>query len=217
MPENHKVIDLSSPLGPDTRSYPTDPQFNKSWFQRMPENPANVSLIQTGLHSGSHVDAPLHFLERGRDVTEMPLTAFFGPAVCINSCKEHSQDVVPEDIENSDIRAGDIVLFYTGWGQRSNTEGFYDPNWPGFTAEAVRTLIEKQAKAIGFDSPSADSARAEAADFPAHKLALSAGLPIYESLVNLDQVAGKRFWFVGLPLKIVEGEASMVRAIAIVE
>jgi kynurenine formamidase len=81
--------------------------------------------------------------------------------------------------------------------------------------EAVRELAARGVKAIGGDIPSADSPRQIAGGAPAHKAALEAGLPIFEALVNLDRVAGTRFWFLGLPLRIRGGEASPIRALAI--
>ena len=88
--------------------------------------------------------------------------------------------------------------------------------WPGFSVDMMEALIERGVKAIGGDVASADSPTGIAQGQPAHKCALAAGLPIYEALVNLDQVAGRRFFFVGLPLNLQEGEASPVRAVALV-
>ena len=68
---------------------------------------------------------------------------------------------------------------------------------------------------MGGGIASADSPAAIAAGAPAHKLAGRAGLPIFEGLVNLDQVAGHRFFFIGLPLKLEGGEASPIRAVAL--
>jgi kynurenine formamidase len=210
-----EVVDLSSVLGVNTFCYPTDPQFKKRWHIQMPEAVANVSVIETGLHAGTHVDAPLHFIEEGMDVCQMPVTSFFGPAVAIDAPKKLGEDVVPADFEGKDIRKGDIVLVHTGWGSRINTDMFYEKGWPGFSSEAIDMLLEIGVKAIGFDSPAADNCNAEENGFPAHKKTLGANVPIYESLINLDKVVGHRFIFIGLPLRIEEGEASLVRAIAI--
>ncbi len=81
--------------------------------------------------------------------------------------------------------------------------------------EAVKDLAARGVKAVGGDIASADGPAGLAAGAPAHKAALAAGLPIFEALVNLDRVAGRRFTFIGLPLRIVGGEASPIRAIAV--
>ena len=210
------VIDLTAPLGVSTVCYPDDPQYRKTWHIRMPESVANVSRIETGLHVGTHVDAPLHFIDGGRDVCEMPLDAFFGPAIAIDAPKRPGEEIETLDFGGADIRPGDIVLVHTGWGARINTPSLFDEGWPGFTPEVVDLLIKNSVKAIGCDSPAVDSPRGAENGFPAHKRALSAGLPLYETLYNLDKVAGKRFLFFGVPLRIEEAEGSPVRAFAII-
>jgi kynurenine formamidase len=170
-----------------------------------------------GLHAGTHVDVPLHFLPGGRDVTQLPPELFFGPAVAIDSPKGPGEDITPRDLAGCDIREGDIVLFRTGWEARMHTQAFFREEWPGFTAEAVRSLVARKVKAIGGDIASADSPAGIARGAPAHKAALEAGLPIFEALVNLDRVVGRRFTFIGLPLLISGAEASPVRALALLE
>jgi arylformamidase len=209
------VVDLTAPLGVNTVCYPDDPQYEKTWYFRMPEAVANVSKIDAGLHSGTHVDAPLHFIEGARDVCEMPLDSFFGPAIAIDAPKQPGEEIEPSDFDGKDIHPGDIVLVRTGWGERINTPRLFDDGWPGFAPVAIDALIDKGVRAIGFDSPAVDSPNGAANGFPAHKKALAAGLPIYETVYNLDKVAGKRFLFFGVPLRIEEGEGSPVRAFAI--
>ena len=72
-------------------------------------------------------------------------------------------------------------------------------------------------KAIGGDIASADSPAAIRGGSPAHKAAARAGLPIFEALINLKEVAGKRFVFIGLPLRIEGSEASPIRAVAVLK
>ena len=214
---NTKIVDLTAPLGEHTYCYPTDPQFHKIWHERLPDGVANASKVEMGLHNGTHVDAPLHFIEDGMDVSQLPLQAFFGSAIAIDAPKKLGDDIYPDDLVDADIRTGDIVLVSTGWGARINTDKLYEDSWPGFSIDAIDYLIEKGVKAIGGDMPAADSFSGPSRGFPAHKRILSAGLPIFETLMNLDQVAGKRFQFFGLPLRIEQGEASPIRAIAILE
>lgn len=212
-----RIIDLSAPLGESTRCYPTDPRFELSWHARVEVDGANVSKISTGPHAGSHVDAPLHFIADGTSVDAMPPGVFLGPAVVIDAPKQPGEDITIEDLRGADIRPGDIVLVHTGWGRRMNTDRFFEEGWPGFAPQAIREIIKLGAKAIGGDIPSADNCSGAENSFPSHKTALASGLPIFEGLVNLDQIAGKRVFFIGLPLRIEGGEASPVRAVAIVD
>jgi len=211
-----RIIDLTIPLSENLPYYPTDPPFRKYRHVKLEEAGANVSRLEIGAHAGTHVDAPLHFLPDGADVATLPPSAFMGEAIVIDTRKAPGEEVTLADLAGADIRAGDIALFSTGWEAHAGTPEFFAGAWPGVTPEVVSVLISKGVKAIGGDFPSIDSPVGIAAGVPAHKKALGAGLPVFEALVNLLGLAGKRFQFIGLPLRIEDGEASPIRAVAVV-
>ena len=169
-----------------------------------------------GAHTGTHVDAPMHFLgQAGCDVAQLPLNRFMGPAVAVDVPKGPGEDVTLSDLHGAEIRPGDIVLFRTGWEERSGSQDFFAGQWPGFDPQLVDELIRRGVKAIGGDIASADSPAAIAAGAPAHKMAGRVGMPIFEALINMDRVVGRRFLFIGLPLSVETGEASPIRAVAL--
>lgn len=212
-----RVVDLTASLNARTPCYPTDPPFTKSWHVLLSEQGFYVSKLEMGAHTGTHVDAPLHFLGEGYpDIVDIPLLSTIGHAIAIDTPKQPGEDMALEDLAGADILPGDIVLFHTGWDKRSASPKFFQDEWPGLQPALVEELIRRGVKALGGDFPSVDSPAAIAAGAPAHKLAGRAGMPIFEALVNLDQVAGKHFYFLGLPLKIEGGEASPIRAVALV-
>jgi kynurenine formamidase len=150
------------------------------------------------------------------DIASLPLHLFVGTAVAFGVPKGPGQDITASDVAACDIHPGDIVLFRTGWEELAGTPRFFAEEWPGLTVGAVDLLLSLHVKALGGDSPSADSPRALVGqDAPAHRQLLAAGVPIFEALVNLEMVVGKRFVFVGVPLKLEGAEASPVRAIAV--
>ena len=210
-----RVVDLTAPLCETTPVLPTDPPFALSWHMTYADGGCNLSAVRTGLHAGTHVDAPLHFIDGGADVASMPVTVFMGDAVAIDTPKQPGEDVSPDDLAGADIRPADIVLVRTGWEARAGTPAFFQDDWPGFSVEAIEALVALGVKAIGGDITSADSPTGLWHGALAHRRALAAGLPIYEGLVNLQEVVGRRFLFVGLPLSIDGAEASLVRAIAV--
>jgi L-fuculose-phosphate aldolase len=212
----YRVVDLTALLNEQIQCYPTDPRFTKSWHVDFAEHGVYVSKLQMGAHSGTHVDAPLHFLGDGfPDVAELTLQKLLGVTSCYERLKKPGEDLTVADLEGADILPGDIVLFRTGWDQRAGSPAFFEDEWPGLHPSLVEELIRRGVKAVGGDIASADSPAAIAAGAPAHKLAGRAGMPIFEALVNLDQVAGQRFFFMGLPLKLEGGEASPIRAVAL--
>ena len=212
-----KVVDLTTPLTEQIHCYPTDPPFKKQWHVEYPKAGMWVSKLDMGSHTGTHVDAPLHFSDGATTIAEMGPEKFFGPAIIIDAPKGPREKITPEDLQGTDIRAGDIVLFRTGWEERSSTPRFFEGEWPAFAVDTVEMLIGMNVRAIGGDIPSADSPSGISSGAPAHKKAAAAGLPIYEGLINLESLVGQRITFVGLPLRIVGGEASPIRAIAFVD
>ena len=210
-----RIVDLSAPLNAQTAVFPGDPPYRLDWHTRIRDSGWNLSRLETGLHVGAHVDAPLHAFDSGADIASMPLERFVGEALAIATPKQPGEDITPADLAGADVRPGDIVLFYTGWETRSGTPRFFEGAWPGVSVELVDTLIGLGAKAIGGDFASLDSPAALERGAPAHRRALSAGLPVFEALVNLREVAGRRFLFVGLPLRLEGAEGSPERAIAI--
>ncbi len=211
-----RVVDLTALLNEQIPCYPTDPPFAKSWHVDFGEHGFCVSKLQMGAHAGTHVDAPLHFLGQGSPgIVDIPIQNTMGEAIAIQSLINLGEDLSVADLEGADIFPGDIVLFRTGWDKRAGSPAFFEGEWPGLQPALVEELIGRGVKAVGGDIASADSPAAIAAGAPAHKLAGRAGLPIFEGLVNLDQVAGHRFFFIGLPLKLEGGEASPIRAVAL--
>jgi len=212
-----RIVDLTAPLNEQSPCYPDDPPFTKTWHTLFSKHGVYVSKLQMGSHSGTHVDAPMHFLgDAYADVAGMPLLQFMGPAIALERPKRPGEDLTVADLSGEDIRSGDIVLFRTGWDKRAGSPQFFQDEYPGLEASLVEELIRRRVKGVGGDIASVDSPRALAAGAPAHKLAGRAGMPVFEALVNLDQVAGQCFYFLGLPLKLEAGEASPIRAVALV-
>jgi arylformamidase len=212
-----RIVDLSIPLGERTIVYPGDTPFSIHWTSRIPEASCNVSALQSTPHLGTHVDAPLHFLSSGASIAAMPLDRFIGEAVCIDAPKAPGNDIVTADLRGADVRNGDIVIFRTGWEQRTASGTQFRDEWPGFETGMIEGLIKRGVIAIGVDTPSVDSPRALAAGAAAHKAAAANGMPIFEGLVNLSAIVARRFTFIALPLKLEGCEASPVRAVAVLK
>jgi kynurenine formamidase len=212
-----RVVDLTAPLNDRTACYPTDPPFAKSWHVHFGDQGYCVSKLEMGAHTGTHVDAPMHFLgDAFPAVAEISLQTMIGHCIALNRPKQAGEDLDIGDLAGADILSGDIVLFRTGWDKRSGSPAFFQDEWPGLRPSLVEELIRRGVKALGGDIASVDSPTALAAGAPAHKLAARAGMPVFEALVNLEQVTGQRFFFLGLPLKLERCEASPVRAVALI-
>lgn len=222
-----EVIDLSQTFEEGMPTYPSHSKFFRTlWESYWHGETAVVYQLLVGEHTGTHVDAPAHFIHEGNAqhiwIDEVPLTSFLGRGVSIDvraMVRNHhyDTDVIHRFEEaNGSIRPMDIVLFNTGWAQTWALKPDYREylkGWPGPTPALAELLRDRQIRATGADNLGFDVHGTK--DFPAHYTLLGAGIPIFENLVNLDLLP-PFFTFIALPLKIKDGSGSPVRAVALV-
>ncbi len=188
------IVDLSLPLGEDTPLYPGDPEVRIRPWALIERDGYYMNVLKMGEHTGTHVDAPAHFIPGGKTVDELPLEKFIGDAFVLD-VRNGEGTVKLEEIPDSGYY-GRIVLFLTGGRELS--------------PEVALFLVSEGVRAVGTDGMSIG-------DETVHTILLSADVPIFENLINLDVLTGKKFTFVGFPLKIEGGSGSPVRAVAILE
>jgi len=188
------IIDLSLPLGEETPIYPGDPEVKIRPWAFIERDGYYMNSLKLGEHSGTHVDAPAHFVPGGKTIDEMPPEKFTGRAFVVD-VRDGDGKVKLEEIPDSGYYDR-IVLFLTGGRELS--------------PEVALFLVAEGVKAVGTDAMSIG-------DPTVHTILLSEEVPIFENLQNLESLIGREFLFVGLPLRIVGGSGSPVRAIAILE
>jgi arylformamidase len=171
----------------------------------------NLSRLTIGLHCGTHMDAPFHFIGRGRTMEQVPLAQCAGPAVLVRLPGRGAGAPITEgDLarhRNALCETGKIVLS-TGWERRWGQPEYFGEH-PVITTEAAQFLLKCGVHLVGVDFPSVDVPPHET-----HVTLLGAGAVIVENLTNLDAIAGDRFQLVALPLRIVGRDGSPVRAVA---
>ena len=111
------------------------------------------------------------------------------------------------------IKGNDIIIFSTGWENKMGTDEYFDL-WPYIDEKLAEKLVELKIKTVGLDTPSVDSLETNNLT---HKILFSNNICVIESLVNLEKLKNKSFFFSAAPLKISEGEGSPVRAYAIID
>ena len=169
-------------------------------------------------HTATHVDATAHFIKDGEYIDQEPLDHFFGPAVLLDLRKyaRKNHAFSQEEISNAEKEAGvdvhqKIVLLWTAWDAYWGKDEFW--NNPGLSKGAAEYFKKKKVKAVAADIGSMDTG--DSTSFPAHHTLLGAGINIFESLTNLSELSKREFLFSAVPLKIRQGTASPVRAIAV--
>ena len=188
------IIDLSMELSENILVYPGDPKVEIKAWSTIEKDGYYMNTLFVGEHTGTHVDAPAHFIEGGKTIDEMPLDKFIGEGAVIDVSKL-DRDILPEDITEN----AEILLLYTNGAEVYLSE------------ESAKHLVNLGVKALGIDKPSIDR------DFRAHRVLLANEVVIFENLVNLEKLIGKEFTFIGVPLKIKNGSGSPVRAFAIIK
>jgi arylformamidase len=203
-----KWIDVSVPLRTGMVRWPGDPGVAITPFKAIERGgSSNVSLISMSAHTGTHMDAPLHFFVGGKGLDTMPLEATIGPARVIG-IRDRESVKVPE-LRPHRIRRGERILFKTfGSAQRWRKPDF-DENYVYITSEAARFLAARGVRTVGVDYLSVGGYRKDSAE--THRVLLGAGIWIIEGL-NLSRVKPGRYELVCLPLRIANSDGAPARA-----
>lgn len=239
-----RVVDLTQPLDADTPVLPLPPQFpNTPGFtlreiSRYDERgPAWYwNAIETGEHTGTHFDAPIHWIS-GKDlddnsVDRIPPSKFVAPACVIDITAEVSANpdflLTPEHVERWEgehgrIPVGAWVLLRTGWSKRTDPDEYINAgedgaHTPGWTLECSHFLAEERdVIGVGVETVGTDAGQAATFDPPFcnHFTMHGHGKFGLASLCNLDQLPPTGSLIIAAPLKIVNGSGSPLRVIAL--
>jgi len=214
-----KIIDLTLTVSDETPTFPGSPQPSFIPWENVKEDGYNLELLFLSTHTGTHMDAPYHFLEKGAKIHEISLKKLVSETVLIKSKKKGGESITKTDIQKFEKKYGKItsfssVIFYTGW-QRNLQKKYYFTKNPGLSVSAAKYLASKKINLVGIDSPSIDLGKDS--KFSVHQIFAKKGILIVENLANLEKIKSPKFHLVVLPLKLKNATGSPVRAIAFVE
>jgi len=214
-----KIIDLTLTVSDEIPTFPGSPQPSFIPWENVKEDGYNLELLFLSTHTGTHMDAPYHFLEKGAKIHEISLKKLVSEAVLIKSKKKDGESITKTDIQKFEKKHGKIasfssVIFYTGW-QRNLQKKYYFTKNPGLSVSAAKYLASKKINLVGIDSPSIDLGKDS--KFSVHQIFAKKGILIVENLANLEKIKSSKFHLVVLPLKLKNATGSPVRAIAFVE
>lgn len=167
-------------------------------------------------HTGTHIDAPYHFIKDGLKIHQIPLDRLLGKAILIKLRKTKNKAITKLDITSFEKKNGKIpnkssIFFFTGWQNNLNKDNYFTEN-PGLAISAAKYLTSKKINLVGIDSPSIDLGKDES--YSVHHILSKNNILIVENLSNLNKISSKEFIFTILPLKIKDATGSPVRAIA---
>jgi arylformamidase len=209
-----RIYDISVPVAPgETPTYPGDPVIEVgSWSAISRGDAANVSVLNFGSHTGTHIDAPAHFIEGAAGLTSLPLDALVGEARVLE-IPPRALAVEEEHVGAGALGGASRVLFKTRnsafW---NDPRGRFREDFTYIEPGAARALVRAGVRLVGFDYLSVEKFGSE--DFETHLALLSAGVVIVEGL-DLRAVGPGLYELFCLPLKIAAGSGDGAPARAV--
>ena len=204
-------IDISIPLRHAMVHWPTDsPTLVRRILDVDKGDKVTMSEMTMISHTGTHMDAPLHFIYGGKTIDEMPLDTAIGLSRVIEI--KDTESVKKEELASFNIQRGERILFKTRNSDRVyRTDEFVD-DYVYISTDAARFLAEKGVRVIGLDYISIGSYKLESNVKDTHETLLSRGIWIIEGL-NLSGVKAGNYELICLPIKLEKGDAGLARAI----
>ncbi len=233
-----KIVDLTHSFDDKTIYWPTSPSNFKLTTLSSGETSGgyfySANSFCTPEHGGTHLDAPIHFSQRGKSADQIPLRQLIAPGAVVDVSRKAANDrdyrLSLEDLKawekrHGPIPSGSILLLRTGWGGRwPDKKGYLGDDTPGdasklhfpsYGKEAVEYLVrQRHVAALGVDTASIDYGPSK--DFIVHRTASAAGVPGFENLAELDKVPEVGAWIVALPMKIAGGSGGPLRIVALI-
>jgi arylformamidase len=201
-------IGVSVTLRDSMVTWPGDPPARITRTSSMERgDSATVSLLEMGAHTGTHMDAPAHFIQGGDGIDGVPPDALIGRARVILIRDRESIKV--EELRQHPIRRGERVLFKTHNSEHCWDSNTFEEEFVYLSALAAQYLVKRQVRLVGIDYLSVGGFREDGVE--THQAALRAGIWIIEGL-DLRQVRPGRVQLVCLPLRIAGGDGAPARA-----
>jgi arylformamidase len=202
-------IDVSVTLRSGMAHWPGNPPVDiRRQLNLARGDAANVSQLSMGSHTGTHMDAPLHFFADGQGLEEMDLEAVIGPARVIEITD--SESVRPAELEEHEIGAGERVLFKTRNSPAAWERGSFVEDFVYLSEEAADHLARRAVRCVGVDYLSIGGFHADGAAI--HRAILGAGIWVIEGL-DLTGVAPGLYELICLPLRIASSDGAPARAV----
>lgn len=208
MIEPRRVIDISVPNGVGQHVYPGDPEPRIDAVRRITAgDPCNLSLLHMGSHTGTHVDAPYHFLKDGPRLGQVSLDRMVGPCLVADLRGRRAIDAAA--LRDVKIERGDILVCLTDNSAKWAAPEF-QRDFTFVAKDAADVLIERGVRALAMDYLSIEEFGSP--DFPVHHRLLGAGVFVIEGL-DLRQVTPGRYYLVCLPLRFPDLDGAPARAV----
>lgn len=208
------LYDVSWPVREGIPVWPGDVPCGIAWSMLRAEGASvNVAELRMSAHTGTHADGPYHVTDEGARIGAAPLEAYVGPALLVDLHGRGRMDaewvveVLAAASELPDARPVERLLVRTGCWTDPDT---FPTDFPAPEPEAARTLVRAGVRLLGTDAPSVDPFHSK--ELETHRILGEAGVAVVENLLLQDVPEGE-YELIALPLRLVEADASPVRAV----
>ena len=199
--------DISLKLSGETVRWVTAAPFELEERRRMSKgDPNNSSALNMSVHSGTHIDAPFHFVADGNTIDQLPLERFIGPALVY--AVEAKRYITKEHVAGIRLDGATRVLFKTRNSELLHQRE-YDPDFVAFSVEAAQSLVELGVELVGLDYLSVAHADEQV---PVHRAFLDHGVVLLEG-IDLSAVAPGRYELICLPIPLGDSDGAPCRAV----
>lgn len=208
-----KIYDISVPIKNNMLVWPGDSGVEIKTLATVKKDGIGESRFSFGSHTGTHIDAPSHFLERGMSIDKISPGKLIGDCRVIDLTNLGRQEILVEDISGLSIRKGERILFKTG-----NSPLLFRKEFPKsyvyLSLEGARFLADKKISLVGTDFLGIE--KKGNPNHPTHKTLLSAGIVLVEGL-DLREIPEGSYQIFCLPLRVVGADGSPARVILVKE
>jgi kynurenine formamidase len=207
-----RVIDLTLPVTPGQRGVAMEP---KNTVARDGWNAATWHLFS---HSGTHMDAQIHFAAGPETIDTKPLRQCLGPATVVNLTPLAPRTLLTVahlGAAAHNFPTGESLLLRTDWHHHVADPAIYRDGLPRISEELAHWCVAQRVNLLGVEPPSIADVNNLPEVTRIHQILLGGGITIVEGLAHLDQLTSPRVLFAALPLKLAAGDGAPVRAFAV--
>ncbi|RPI87485.1 MAG: cyclase family protein [Chloroflexi bacterium] len=208
-----QTYDISLDISPQMITWPGDPSVTLERVKKIEEGAsANVSRMDIGVHTGTHVDAPFHFLRDGKTIDCLPLRLLTG-RVYVLHLPDSVNEITSQVLQKAEIPPRTRRLLFRTRNSKlwAKHEKNFREDYVALSADAADFLVKRGVKLVGVDYLSVAPFHST---IPTHEILLKAGVIVVEGL-NLSQVAPGRYTLYCLPLKLIGADGAPARAILV--
>lgn len=204
-----KIYDLTLPISNDMLVWRGDEKTSIKAIATLEKDGCAVSWLSFSSHTGTHVDAPSHFLENATGIDKIDSKKLIGKCFVLDLSKLDHQEITAEDLEKFPIEKGSRILFKTGNFKYLKQEVFPD-QYVSLSVDGAKYLAEKEIYLVGIDFLGIE--KENALGHPVHKILLTAGIVNLEGL-DLSEVPAGKYNIICMPLKIVGCDGAPARVL----